>query len=231
MSVAQERVRSQVSESFDIAARLKSTGTIIEKLRRSTRLSSMQDIAGIRARGKMTLDEQTALANQMRRTFGDAEIVDRRAAPSHGYRAVHVIATVEDCLIEIQIRTHLQDLWAQLVEKLGDMWGRQIRYGGLPDDPDAAVPSIGAHSRRAVFEVAMTLSDQIAGVELRQNQLAEMETEVGAVEDQLGDDPEDSALVDRIEDLRDNIVRLKAEADEAEEALRLVLVGLTESLE
>lgn len=68
-------------------------------------------------------------------------------------------------------------------------------------------------------------------MELRQNQLAEMETEVGAVEDQLGDDPEDPALVDRIEDLRDNIVRLKAEADEAEEALRLVLVGLTESLE
>lgn len=116
MSVAQERVRSQVSESSDIAARLKSTGTIIEKLRRGTRLSSMQDIAGIRARGKMTLDEQTALANQMRRTFGDAEIVDRRAAPSHGYRAVHVIATVKDCKIEIEIRTHLQDLWAQLVE-------------------------------------------------------------------------------------------------------------------
>lgn len=159
MNVAQERVRSQVSESFDIAARLKSTGTIIEKLRRGTRLSGMRDIAGIRVRGKVTLDEQTALANRMRRDFGDAEIVDRRASPSYGYRAGHVIATVEDCLIEIQIRTHLQDLWAQLVEKLGDMWRRQIRYGGLPDDPDAAVPSIGAPSRLAVFEVAMTLSD------------------------------------------------------------------------
>jgi hypothetical protein len=61
--------------------------------------------------------------------------VDRRATPSHGYRAVHVVVRVDDCLCEIQVRTRGQHVWAEVVERLADHWGRQIRYGGDPDDP------------------------------------------------------------------------------------------------
>jgi hypothetical protein len=35
--------------------------------------------------------------------------------------------------VEIQIRTLLQDLWAQVLERLGDHLGRDIRYGSWPD--------------------------------------------------------------------------------------------------
>lgn len=52
-----------------------------------------------------------------------------------GYRAVHVIAKVDNIPVEVQFRTELQDLWAQVFERLADGWGRQIRYGGEPD-PD-----------------------------------------------------------------------------------------------
>lgn len=61
---------------------------------------------------------------------------DRRANPSWGNRAVHVIATVNGKPVEIQVRTKLQDLWAQAMEKLADVWGRGIRYGEAPEEPE-----------------------------------------------------------------------------------------------
>src|SRR2546426_4554058 len=36
--------------------------------------------------------------------------------------------------VEIQVRTERQNRWAQIVERLADKWGRQIRYGGDPTD-------------------------------------------------------------------------------------------------
>jgi ppGpp synthetase/RelA/SpoT-type nucleotidyltranferase len=44
---------------------------------------------------------------------GAVDIDDRREKPSHGYRAVHVIPRVDAHSIEIQVRTPLQDIWAQ----------------------------------------------------------------------------------------------------------------------
>jgi len=45
-----------------------------------------------------------------------------------------VIARVGRCSIEMQVRTLSQHLWAEVVERLGDRWGREIRYGGTPAD-------------------------------------------------------------------------------------------------
>ena len=129
-SVLRERLR------IPATSRLKTVQTIVEKLaREKTRLSSMQDIAGLRIVVDMTLAEQDALAARIAGEFAGAEINDRRARPSHGYRAIHVIVQIEECPVEIQVRTRLQDLWAQAMESLGDVWGRQIRYG-LPPDGD-----------------------------------------------------------------------------------------------
>ncbi len=55
-------------------------------------------------------------------------VVDRRVKPSHGYRAVHVIASVSDKLVEIQIRSEVQHLWAELSEKRSDV-SPGIKYG------------------------------------------------------------------------------------------------------
>ena len=60
------------------------------------------------------------------------KIVDRRAEPMHGYRAVHVIVFPEDAPIEIQVRTEWQHEWAEFFEKLADRIGRGIRYGEPP---------------------------------------------------------------------------------------------------
>jgi ppGpp synthetase/RelA/SpoT-type nucleotidyltranferase len=118
---------------IEATARIKTVNTTIEKLvREKTRLAAMQDIAGLRIVRDMGLAAQDVLVADVARLFPAAKIVDRRTKPSHGYRAVHVVAVVDDHPVEIQVRTVLQDLWAQAMERLADEVGRGIRYGEPP---------------------------------------------------------------------------------------------------
>jgi hypothetical protein len=104
-------------------------------------------------------------------------VVDRRAEPVNGYRAVHVIVFPESVPIEIQIRTELQHEWAELFEKLADLVGRDIRYGEPPnywlptgqrDGVAAEVLRLNELSyvgRQALIRAALTVADGIADVE------------------------------------------------------------------
>lgn len=112
---------------FTATGRTKSTGTLIDKLRRHrTRLSTMQDLAGARLVVEGSRPAQDDAVAEIVRGFSTAgkapEVDDRRSEPSSGYRAVHVIVTVDGLPVEIQVRTGLQDLWAQAYERLGDRW-------------------------------------------------------------------------------------------------------------
>lgn len=130
--------------------RLKTTGPIIDKLRRKTRLSSMQDIVGYRIVGELTLRQQDDLVADLKNCFPGARVVDRRARPMFGYRAVHVIAQVDGFPVEIQVRTLMQDRWAQTMERYGDTYGREIRYGELP-------PNLSEEQRAAVAMIVERL--------------------------------------------------------------------------
>jgi len=128
---AQLRIREELR--IDASPRLKTIGTIVEKLRREkTRLSEMQDIAGLRIVRSMSWNAQSNYVHKIEALFPDARTIDRRRKPSHGYRAVHVITRVDGYLVEIQVRSVLQNLWAQTMERLADTWGRGIRYGDVP---------------------------------------------------------------------------------------------------
>lgn len=108
----------------------KSTASIVEKLRReSVRLSQLQDIAGCRILAK-NRHQQDDFVARMAAAFVDVAIVDRRERPSHGYRAVHVLVTFEHRLVEVQVRTQLQHLWAEVSEKFADRLGQIVKYGG-----------------------------------------------------------------------------------------------------
>jgi ppGpp synthetase/RelA/SpoT-type nucleotidyltranferase len=108
----------------------KSTISITEKLRRETiRLSQMQDIAGCRLVVPNVL-AQDEVVERLKSALPKAVVIDRRKQPSFGYRAVHIIPTARNKPVEIQIRTELQHLWAQLSEKLSDALDPTIKYGG-----------------------------------------------------------------------------------------------------
>jgi len=59
--------------------------------------------------------------------------LDRRDIPSHGYRAVHIIAVISGKPVEVQVRTSLQHLWAEVSEKSSDVLDPTIKYGGGTD--------------------------------------------------------------------------------------------------
>jgi len=108
----------------------KSTSSVIEKLQRETiRLSQIQDIAGCRVVVTDVAEQERVVAS-LRALFPGASIVDRRKTPTYGYRAVHVIVEVNERLVEVQIRTTLQHLWAELSEKFSDVVDPTIKYGG-----------------------------------------------------------------------------------------------------
>lgn len=122
----------------------KTTQSIVQKLRReSVRLSQMQDIAGCRIVVADTL-EQDRLAQILAANFAIASIMDRREQPSHGYRAIHVLVEEAGKTVEIQIRTSLQQLWAELSEKASDVLDPAIKYG---QGPEAWQRALGAASK------------------------------------------------------------------------------------
>jgi putative GTP pyrophosphokinase len=108
----------------------KSTTSIVEKLgRESIRLSQIQDIAGCRLIVS-DIANQEQVVQSLTALFDNAVVIDRRKEPSHGYRAVHVVVRHGGKVVEIQVRTSLQHLWAELSEKLADLIGASIKYGG-----------------------------------------------------------------------------------------------------
>lgn len=115
----------------------KSTTSISDKLRReSIRLTQIQDIAGCRLIVS-DIANQDQVVQSLTNLFEDTTIIDRRQQPSHGYRAVHVLVRCQGKLIEIQIRTSLQHLWAELSEKLSDVIDPAIKYGSGDENVQA----------------------------------------------------------------------------------------------
>jgi hypothetical protein len=155
----------------------KTTASIIDKLHReSIRLSQIQDIAGCRI-VVAGLVEQNRVVDSLRTIFPGASVVDRRAVPSYGYRAVHVIVPASDQMVEIQVRSRLQHRWAELSEKCSDRFGPAVKYGGgsvavrrmLMSASEMVVESENDANPDAVWEAFVTqfLSDAIAGLEGR----------------------------------------------------------------
>jgi len=136
---AMEEVRRVLHDGLGLrpTVREKNRETLVDKLRREPdmRLSRVQDIVGARVVRDMDLAGQDVLVARIVSSFPDHRVRDRRQQPSAGYRAVHIVPRLDGIPVEIQVRTHWQDRWAQAMEHLGDCWGRAIRYGGDPVEP------------------------------------------------------------------------------------------------
>lgn len=156
---AYEEVVGQIREQLGLEPTgrpAKSTTSISDKLRReSIRLSQIQDIAGCRVIVPDVLTQGEVVA-RLNALFDKLIVVDRRERPSHGYRAVHVIVAHSGKLIEVQVRTALQHLWAELSEKLSDVVDIAIKYGGGDED---------------VVKILVVMSETIKGQEAKESRL------------------------------------------------------------
>jgi hypothetical protein len=170
--VALEEVRTGLAAmGLQPTAREKNRDTLVDKLRRERdmRLSRVQDVVGARVVIATDLAGQDAWVARIAACFPDHRVRDRRREPSHGYRAVHLVARVEGLPVEIQVRTEWQDRWAQAMERLGDCWGRAIRYGGGPESPDRpeVIGVRPARPRREWVDLLLELPRDVAATEER----------------------------------------------------------------
>ena len=119
---------------FIVGQRLKRMDTIRDKLDREPgmSLSRMHDVAGCRA----VLPDQGAVdavlieLRRQRRWDLLSRTWDYVADPKpDGYRAKHVVRRKDGVRIEIQLRTEVQHVWAELVERLDRNYGTRLKAG------------------------------------------------------------------------------------------------------
>lgn len=196
---------------FRIASRAKTLETVRDKLTRDHHrpLPNIQDLAGIRVIADMSLDQQWAVSERIARDL-------RQPAPSvqslldgehAGYRAIHVVCrfpTLGNAYLEVQVRTVLQNSWANLYDALSDRYGRGIRYGDEPEDEEA---------RKRVQGVKGNLTFQVAQIESARQELAELRRRALAHQDVPREELDRREL--DIEDRADFLQRRMAEQEAA----------------
>lgn len=133
LSAVIEASANVVRQRLHQAARFKTLESTAAKLRRgSSRLSQIQDIAGLRFVVKGTAEQGEAVASLIA-AFPNCRVTDYRKAPQNGYRAVHIITPQElGRRVEIQLRTDVENVWANTSELAAAVAGMDVKYGGGP---------------------------------------------------------------------------------------------------
>lgn len=96
------------------------------------KLSRMEDIGGVRA---VLADQGSAyeVASRLRKNWTITRFRDYVAGPKDdGYRALHLINRNHGRLIEVQLRTLLQDTWANAVEADARFTAPGLKFGRGP---------------------------------------------------------------------------------------------------
>jgi ppGpp synthetase/RelA/SpoT-type nucleotidyltranferase len=227
-----EKVRAvlglrRVDDSAYTERSTKTLDSIVSKLSRErTRLSTMQDIVGCRIIVSGLTDQESLKHSLVRAEdvrilerlwwgdlaalgrvppFSKFAVTDRSESPKNGYRALHLVIRDFEVPYEIQIRTRLQDRWAQISELLNDRF-QGFKYGGGP-----------SHLRDALQDLSARTFD----AETRYFAISE---EVIA-ESQRDDLTEDTAfqvvdLFDKQELLGEELAEVEAAYDEFEAAIK-----------
>lgn len=151
LNTFQATLRTKLAKKYRkkgfIAQRLKRAPSIISKLRRekNMQLSTMQDIAGIRAVFNSLADVRS-LSNELKSSKAKHKLINEsdyiNNPKKSGYRSIHLIfeyanpkASISNGLkIEVQIRTKLQHIWATSVETMGTFLDTSLKSSEGPDN-------------------------------------------------------------------------------------------------
>lgn len=180
---------ARCAEQFEgavVSYRLKRMTSILKKLRRPTsnfKLGELDDIGGCRLIVR-SVDEVYRAVAVLNEELGEGKVKDYIKSPrSSGYRSYHVIYHIPEgdisYRIEVQIRTHLQHLWATGVEAVGEVYGLEYK------SPDVRASLEGEAQKRDRF---LMLSSHLfaheegrPGVPGVTDDLAVVRREVGAI--------------------------------------------------
>jgi len=164
-----------------VSQRLKRVPTIAGKLLRepAMKLSRMADIGGVRA----LLPNQAAayrVAARLRRNWTITRFRDYVSEPKEdGYRALHLINRHRGRLIEVQLRTPRQDMWANAVETLSRNAFPGLKFGQGP-----------AELRSFLFDFAEIVAQEDLGLASKQETLERVkERSIEAVKLLTSDEP------------------------------------------
>jgi ppGpp synthetase/RelA/SpoT-type nucleotidyltranferase len=91
--------------------------------------------------------------------FQETTVFDRRDRPSHDYRAVHIVPRLGGKPVEVQLRTPLQHAWAELSEKLSDVFDPAIKYGGGSEE----IRQLLRNSSKLAAQIEQTEREVMAG--------------------------------------------------------------------
>lgn len=137
-TVLRSRVKEKSkNDKWIVAQRLKRTPSIVLKLKthQTMRLSTMQDIGGVRAILE-SVQEVYDLVDLYRITRAKNKLValqDYISTPKlDGYRSVHLVYQINKdpkIFIEIQVRSYLQHIWATAVEVFGTLKNSSFKSG------------------------------------------------------------------------------------------------------
>ncbi len=170
-----ELVELLKQDEIDVFHRLKNMESIRQKLARSTiQLSRTRDIVGLRVIVTGGRRQQDKVVHEIVSGIrcDRFKVIDRRTAPSEGYRAVHIEITRGVVIAEVQVRTEFQHEWAHLFEMLSFLVGRGTRYGEPP-----SVGQLSLQDRSSVLTLLKNfteLSFEIAYVEILETSTSEI---------------------------------------------------------
>ena len=120
-----------------VSQRLKRSPRIVRKLIRmeNSNLARLEDIGGCRA-VVQDLEQFEAVRSRIERVWGD-QVRRRRdylaEVPDSGYRAAHWVVERGGRRIEVQVRTRLQQQWANAVESADSRLDLTLKDGVGPD--------------------------------------------------------------------------------------------------
>lgn len=126
-------------EVISLSRRLKRIDSIQIKLKRfeTMRLSTLQDIAGLRVvlRESEELSRFFATLRGLQTRHKLKRLDDYHNNPKEdGYRGMHLVYHAEDSgMVEIQLRTELEHIWATAVETYGTLQNTSFKTGGGDD--------------------------------------------------------------------------------------------------
>ena len=78
--------------------------------------------------------EQRQVLDRIRSGWEIVRDRDYRRSARDGYRAIHIVVQAQGRPVEVQVRTELEDLWANVSEALAERLDPEIKYGGGPTE-------------------------------------------------------------------------------------------------